>query len=275
MDEKRLKIVSEKLLAIELFAKELREELNSLNAEPQPEKEKAPVVTKAKEVVKEVAPPAEEPKQEEEVNEIEKTISEYELNDLSVEEIKEYLNDNEVDFNKKLKAKDKLLVVLAQAILDGKIPLEGEEEPAGENEEEEQQEEAVEEAREKTQVEAIEEAGELNISAERAEMEAEIADNIHDLVSSKKLTVKKMKDYLGKFYEGDADCKGCKGCKDDEILDCYINLKQSLVDDEGEVHKQSDPYVRDDTNFCCGTELQELDNGNLFCPVCSNEYEAE
>lgn len=64
------------------------------------------------------------------------------------------------------------------------------------------------------------------------------------------------------------------GCKSDCQLDCYIEIHQALVDDEGNVSEFKTPYVRDGQDHCCGLPMQTLDNHNVYCTVCGEEYEA-
>lgn len=107
---------------------------------------------------------------------------------------------------------------------------------------------------------------------EREAKENEIEEEIQAQYKAKKLKDSVIKKFLEKYNEGNPDCKGCKGCSKEEILDCYITAKQSLVDDEGDVMELEEAYIRNGEYHCCGKELKTLDD-DLYCSVCGQKYE--
>ena len=62
---------------------------------------------------------------------------------------------------------------------------------------------------------------------------------------------------------------------DADKYELYIELNKRLIDDEGEAHDFGEPYSVNEVPVCCGQALQLLDNGNLYCEVCGEEFETE
>ena len=324
--EKKLVLAIEKLTAIEEFARDLREYLeSSLDVSKDVS---APSSTKVEEKpVKEVVKAVEEPVQE---DDLQSAIDEYGLNDLSLAEIKEFLDSatSPVEYNKKAKKAETLVPILAKAIIDGLIPLDDDEEETAEEEVEEEEEAPAEEDEEDITVEDIEKMtlkellelasdNELNvpakikkdvkavreliietffadeeeaeeeteeyseeedtvdISPERKEAEAKIAGEIEQKYGAKKLTIKHMKDFLKKYYNGKAECKDCKGCKDNEVIACYTQLKQNFVDDSGDVMGEGEAYERDGEIYCCGTpcDADPDDDSTVVCTICGEQWD--
>ena len=114
-----------------------------------------------------------------------------------------------------------------------------------------------------------EEEEDFEASAERLEAEAEVEAQIRQQLKGKKLNAAKMKKFLADYQEGNPDCEDCGNCSTEELTDCYIQTKQALVDDEGEVHEASDLYLRNGINHCCGAPLQE----DGTCAICGSEWE--
>ena len=52
-------------------------------------------------------------------------------------------------------------------------------------------------------------------------------------------------------------------------------MKQCFVNDDGERHKESDPYFRNDTAFCCGVACEQHpdDENTAVCTICAEEYD--
>jgi hypothetical protein len=99
-------------------------------------------------------------------------------------------------------------------------------------------------------------------------MDSEEKD-IRSAYKNKELSDKEIADFLKDYYNG--EYKGSKK----ENLENYIKIMTSLVDDEGEVHDFEEPYYVGEEVLCCGENVKTLDNGNMFCEKCGNEYENE
>ena len=314
MDENKLNVVMDKLLALEVFARELRDDIKEIfvNKEIKTESvtilaekvkvESAPrhsdikVEPKAKEVA-----PAPEPKVEEPVVEVDQTndvdpvnavIADYGLLEMSAEDLKEFLDGYGIKYTKQMRSVEKLASIVAEAIVDGRIPTEEEENDEVESVEESipvedelpvlplTEEVVVNKADEEEEVEEEEDENlapevDFEVSEARAKAEAEIEKDIKSKLFNKKLKVSSIKNFLKDYYDGDADCSDCKGCSEDETIDCYIEIQKSLVDDEGDVMKPEEGYYRNGVLYCCGKEcVQDPDDESLvYCEICTSQYE--
>lgn len=82
------------------------------------------------------------------------------------------------------------------------------------------------------------------------------------------LSHKEIIKYLKDFNNGRYVSQGLDGDVEE-----YISIQCDLIDDEGHKHELADPYYVGDDVFCCGQQLQEVDN-DLYCEVCGTTYEA-
>jgi hypothetical protein len=313
MDKKKATLIIEKLSAMEAFSKDVRIFIQELIDNPETTEVKvqevAAQVEPAKvevktEVVEEDIPVGDptqaqqpDPEVTSETVTVDQIIADYELLDMEVSEMKEFLDSYEIKYNKYKKVKQYFAEVIAENIISGVIPTEEEEEATDEQEadagdngaedtgvessvgeteggdtgvEEVEAEEIAEEEEEETE-EAL-----TDIPEARAKAEATLEATIRDDFKNKKLKPTAMKAFLKKYYDGDPDCSDCKGCSSEEHLDCYLDIQKALVDDEGEVNEMSNPYIRNDENYCCGKALvQHPDDANVFvCEVCGETYES-
>lgn len=200
-----------------------------------------------------VVAPEPEPEPEEDEVDLDAIAETYGLNDMEIPALKEMCDDYELTYLPKAK-KPTLIAVIATAIADGTIDTSDDDEdetPADEGETEEE------------------------VSAEVLEAEDKIRTDLAKKVKTGKLTIKKIKEFLKQYYEGDADCSDCKKCSDEEIVECYIDIHVALVDDDADIAEFSAPYERRGMSFCCGKELVELENGNLSCTICGEEFQTE
>lgn len=182
-----------------------------------------------------------------------KIVEEYGLEEYTVEE----LADICAEFDLSTKGKKQALIDrIVKGIMDGTIELEDEPE-----------EEAQEE--EKAPLKKVAEYD----NPQRAKKEAEVEADIRSKYEKGKLKDSAIKKFLDKYNEGDPECAGCKGCSKEDMLECYIDIHRALVDDDGDLNEFEEPYIRDGEYFCCGKELKELENGDLYCQVCGIEYE--
>lgn len=196
--------------------------------------------------------------EEDEEDERVKIVEEYGLEEYTVEELADICDEYELSTKGKKQA---LIDRIVKGIMDGTIELEDEDE-----EEDEEEEAPVEE---KAPLEKVN----LHDNPQSAKKEAEVEADIRDKYEKGKLKDNEIKKFLDKYNEGDPECAGCKGCSKEDMLECYIDIHKALVDDDGYLNEFEEPYVRDGEYFCCGRELKELENGNLYCQVCGNEYE--
>lgn len=126
--------------------------------------------------------------------------------------------------------------------------------------------EEVEEAEEEVEEE------ETPVNTAREEKEEEIREQILDDYKKKKLKDTQIKKFLEKYCEGNPRVKMPTDKKD--ALEMYIDIKTSLVDDDGNENPMEECYVRDREYHCCGTKIVEGDKENEFyCPICGTIYE--
>lgn len=195
-----------------------------------------------------------ESEEEEGLSAEEQIIADYKLDELSVTELKEILDQAELSTKGR---KESLIQRVVDAIIAGDIELQDEDEEESDGE--------------SGEVEGTEEATN-NVSVDNTEAEAEIEKEIRGKIQKGKLKLPAIKSFLKSYYNGDPDCSDCSGCKEAEIVDCYIEIHKSLVDDDGNSSPMQEPYVRGGEDYCCGKPIKVID-GKLFCEVCGSEYE--
>ena len=192
-----------------------------------------------------------------------KIVEEYGLDEYTVEELADICAEFELSTKGKKQA---LIDRIVKGIMDGTIEFEDEDE---EEVEEAVEEEVQEVQEEKAPLKKVSKSENSKVLKKEAEIEADIRDKYE----KGKLKDNAIKKFLDKYNEGDPECAGCKGCSKEDMLECYIDIHKALVDDDGDVNEFEEPYVRHGEYFCCGKEIKELDNGNLYCSVCGQEYE--
>ena len=105
--------------------------------------------------------------------------------------------------------------------------------------------------------------------------ESQLAKNIEKDIRKRyetgKLKDKHLKDFMKKYYDGDPSSDCPKGCKGTCLLECYVDIQTSLIDDKGKLCDFQTKYIRDKEPHCCGKRLVELKD-NLYCTVCGSEY---
>lgn len=145
-----------------------------------------------------------------------------------------------------------LLAKIVQAIEDGVI--EWEEEDATEEPETEVEEEVEEPQEHETNA---------RIKARKDEEKAILL-----AYDKGELSHKEIIKYLKDFNNGRYVSQGEEG----DIQE-YIAIQCDLIDDEGIKHELADPYYVGDYAYCCGQELNEVDE-DLYCEICGTTYEA-
>lgn len=111
-----------------------------------------------------------------------------------------------------------------------------------------------------------EEEEEFEVSEERALAEDEVEKSELKLIKTKKTKISAMRDFVEPYVDDIDDLD------DSEVQEEYINIKKAFVDDEGEIHEESDPYIRNGVDYCCGVELEVVD-GVATCGICGEAYE--
>ena len=205
----------------------------------------------------------------EDMNEMELIQSELEA--MEVDELVEILESVELPTKGKKQA---LISRILEAVADGLLEFfdadEIEEYDADEEDEEldEAIEQALEETDEEDEEEEIEEEEEVS---PREATQMEVEEEILEAYEDGSLTDKEIANFLEDYFNGKF-----KPINKKRALNKYIEIQCDLVDADGDRMPMGEPYyVSDEDVFCCGSEIKELDNGNLFCEVCGQEYETE
>lgn len=194
-----------------------------------------------------------------------------ELEAMEVDELVEILESVELPTKGKKQA---LISRILEAVADGLLEFEADEiEEYDADEEDEELDEAIEQALEETdeedEEEEIEEIEEEVSPREATQMEVE--EEILEAYEDGSLTDKEIANFLEDYFNGKF-----KPINKKRALNKYIEIQCDLVDADGDRMPMGEPYyVSDEDVFCCGSEIKELDNGNLFCEVCGQEYETE
>lgn len=219
---------------------------------------------KVEEVKEEVVEETEESDEEAEYRRLEQMLEEY---------TNEELADILVEVGKSPKGKRQALITkVIDAIKEGLIAFEDDEEETDEVEDEEVYEEEREEEQEGDLL--VNEDEEIMTDARR-EAVVNLTNKIKDQYKKGELTDKEMKKFLEEYFEhieGEENCVECT-CPNEDRLSCYIKVQTSLIDDDGMYHDFEEPYVVNDEYYCCGKPLIELSEGTLYCQVCGQEYE--
>lgn len=198
-----------------------------------------------------------------------------ELEDYSLEELKEVLESVELSTKGKKQA---LISRIIQAVEDGIIAYGDDEEEieveddldelvTDEDEIEVEEVTDEEESDDEEDYEDEEDEEELTV---REQAQAEIEERILEDYENGDLTDKQITKFLNEYSNGTFKTVNKK-----RSLNKYIEIMTELVDEDGDVVELGEPYyVGDDVAFCCGAELKEVD-GDFYCEICGNEYEGE
>lgn len=233
--------------------------------------EVAPEVEEVVEDVEEIIEDEEDAEEEieestEDMDEMELIQSELEA--MEVDELVEILESVELPTKGKKQA---LISRILEAVADGLLEFEADEiEEYDADEEDEELDEAIEQALEETDEEDEEEEIEEEVSPREA-TQMEVEEEILEAYEDGSLTDKEIANFLEDYFNGKF-----KPINKKRALNKYIEIQCDLVDADGDRMPMGEPYyVSDEDVFCCGSEIKELDNGNLFCEVCGQEYETE
>lgn len=162
---------------------------------------------------------------------------------------------------------------LAEALREGLIELEDDEEEQDDNEED-----SAEELTPDVYTPEYDPKGyndPENMSEERKEAIEKKVSDILKQYSKGKLTIDEITDYIGdNIYEDEEFLKD--GYTDEEALRLYIELVKRTIDNDGEEHEQGEPYEVGEKDVCCGHELKYSKKTKKYiCEHCGTEYEAE
>lgn len=115
-----------------------------------------------------------------------------------------------------------------------------------------------------------------NMTEERAEAVEAKMDEILTAYSEGDLTDEEIASYVeDNATEKEIDLLGDEYTEED-ILKLYMELVKRTIDNDGEEHEQGEPYEVADKDVCCGHELKYVKKTKKYiCEHCGTEYEAE
>lgn len=219
--------------------------------------------------------------EDEELDQME--VIQAELEQMSLEELQEILES--VDLSTKGK-KQALISRIIEAVEDGILEFEEEEieDVTDEDyEEDEELDEVIDDVLEEDEdedyeVEEIEEEeDDFEDEDEEEELspreitQQEIEEEIAEAYENGDLTDKEIAKFLEDYFNGTF-----KPINRKRAYNKFVEIQCDLVDVDGDRMDMKEAYyVNDEEIYCCGSEIKELDNGNLFCEVCGTEYETE
>ena len=216
----------------------------------------------------------------EDMNEMELIQSELEA--MEVDELVEILESVELPTKGKKQA---LISRILEAVADGLLEFfdADEIEEYDADEEDEELDEAIEQALDGEETTDEEEYEEVEVDEEdeyedeeeelspREATQQEIEEEIAEAYENGDLTDKEIANFLDDYFNGKF-----KPINKKRAYNKYVEIMCDLVDADGDRMDMKEAYyINDDEIYCCGSEIKELDNGNLFCEVCGTEYETE
>lgn len=212
--------------------------------------------------------------------------------DTPIEDIIAALSDVDIKATKK-----NAIAKLAQALRDGLIEAEDEDEDTDEEVEDEDLEDSVEEDEDDSDEEEEDSDDEEdNIEADSyfPEYDPKGYNNPDDMTDERKeAIVNKMDEILTDISEDRVEFSAIEeyieahatqdeidllGEEYDEMeeLKLYMELVKRTIDNDGEEHESEDPYEVGEHDMCCGHELKYVKKTKKYiCEVCGAEYEAE
>ena len=166
----------------------------------------------------------------------------------------------------KLPAKGKrqaLIDAIIKGVEDGIIEFNtGDDVDDEEEEEEETDEETTEE----------EEVDEEVDDSPRGKAVQELKDSIEAEFEEGSISRKDLITYINKRM---GTKNRMKTTNDADLLAKYCELQATLIDDEGDLHEEKEPYVLNGEYHCCGEALQKDEDDDLVCPICGTCYDGE
>lgn len=179
--------------------------------------------------------------------------------DMTVEELADLL----VSYKLPAKGKRQALIdAIIKGVEDGIIEFNTGDEVDDEDEEEEADEETTEEEVDEEEVD----------DSPRGKAVQELTDSIEAEFEEGSISRKDLITYINKRM---GTKNRMKTTKDAELLAKYCELQATLIDDEGDLHEEKEPYVLNGEYHCCGEALQKDEDDDLVCPICGTCYDGE
>lgn len=254
--------------------KAIIENILALNT-PKDAKEEVPTEVEMDKAIEEAEIPTEDRGEEieiaEEVNdEDEEALPEGEptLYDQVVSDLEGYSDEELADILSEVGVSPKgrrqaLLAKIVQAIEDGKLEWEDEEESDGAI----QEQALIERTSNKDAEPKEDEEDDFQGTEARKQACYEECDKIEEDIARGNISMKEIIKFLKEYHNGKYVSQG-----EDADIEEYMAIQCDLIDDEGTKHDLADPYYVGDDVFCCGQHLKQL-NDDYYCEICGTTYE--
>ena len=185
--------------------------------------------------------------------------------DMTDEEIMDYLHDCGIKAKGKREA---LIAHVVKAVREGIIELEDDE---GETSEPVDSEDAAIEGEVISDSEVTEDEPEMT-EERAAAISANNASNQDDFDNGNITREDLIEWYLDSY---DVDKETVNKMTDTELLDAYNVASADFIDDDGEMHDNEEAYLINGEAYCCGTKCKYSEDDNSFiCECCGGEYDA-
>lgn len=179
--------------------------------------------------------------------------------DMTVEELADLL----VSYKLPAKGKRQALIdAIIKGVEDGIIEFNTGDDVDDEEEEEETDEETTEEEVDEEEVD----------DSPRGKAVQELTDSIEAEFEEGSISRKDLITYINKRM---GTKNRMKTVDDADLLAKYCELQATLIDDEGDLHEEKEPYVLNGEYHCCGEVLEKDEDGDLVCPICGTCYDGE
>lgn len=182
--------------------------------------------------------------------------------DMTVEELADLL----VSYKLPAKGKRQALIdAIIKGVEDGIIEFNTGDDVDEEEDEEEEEIEDTETVEEEVDEEEVDDSP-------RGKAVQELKDSIEAEFEEGSISRKDLITYINKRM---GTKNRMKTVDDADLLAKYCELQATLIDDEGDLHEEKEPYVLNDEYHCCGEVLQKDEDGDLVCPICGTCYDGE
>lgn len=218
-------------------------------------------VTSSEEEIEDVEFSEEDEDNEEEEDSLAEQI-EQATKDMTVEELADLL----VSYKLPAKGKRQALIdAIIKGVEDGIIEFNTGDDVDEEEDEEEEEIDDAETVEEEVDEEEVDDSP-------RGKAVQELKDSIEAEFEEGSISRKDLITYINKRM---GTKNRMKTVADADLLAKYCELQATLIDDEGDLHEEKEPYVLNDEYHCCGEVLQKDEDGDLVCPICGTCYDGE
>lgn len=183
------------------------------------------------------------------------------VKDMTDKEIIEYLKECGISAKGK---RESLIQSIIKGVKDGIIDFEDSEEDI--------EEEESEDTEEVTSSEDSEEEEDCD-TPERIKALEVNRDEVYNSIESGDISREDLEEWMVESFPEISKSK-VKKMKTEELAEKYIEVSSMFIDDEGNSHDVEECYEIRGVYYCCGTPLEEDEDGNFVCSCCESSYSA-